>query len=111
MKRAWSTSRIPATAGFQARTDSLIPGWESSSRGIAGSYKTIARRPGSVAEAVAWSRDRQSRRRGTAGRTHRVLVRELRDTGAEQRAARSEEHTSELQSHSDLVCRLLLEKK
>src|SRR5260221_449172 len=28
---------------------------------------------------------------------------------AEQR--RSEEHTSELQSHSDLVCRLLLEKK
>src|SRR5438132_8186370 len=27
------------------------------------------------------------------------------------RLARSEEHTSELQSHSDLVCRLLLEKK
>src|SRR5260221_11581479 len=26
-------------------------------------------------------------------------------------AQRSEEHTSELQSHSDLVCRLLLEKK
>src|SRR5947207_3994400 len=25
--------------------------------------------------------------------------------------ARSEEHTSELQSHSDIVCRLLLEKK
>src|SRR5437588_7767378 len=30
--------------------------------------------------------------------------------GAEQ-VIRSEEHTSELQSHSDLVCRLLLEKK
>src|SRR5260221_1020501 len=28
-----------------------------------------------------------------------------------QLALRSEEHTSELQSHSDLVCRLLLEKK
>src|SRR5436190_15540415 len=27
------------------------------------------------------------------------------------RRPRSEEHTSELQSHSDLVCRLLLEKK
>src|SRR5438034_7453597 len=27
------------------------------------------------------------------------------------RQQRSEEHTSELQSHSDLVCRLLLEKK
>src|SRR5437588_1190108 len=31
--------------------------------------------------------------------------------GARTRRARSEEHTSELQSHSDLVCRLLLEKK
>src|SRR5438034_4823062 len=31
----------------------------------------------------------------------------LKDPGS----ARSEEHTSELQSHSDLVCRLLLEKK
>src|SRR5438034_5514361 len=29
----------------------------------------------------------------------------------EMRDLRSEEHTSELQSHSDLVCRLLLEKK
>src|SRR5438034_8167006 len=28
-----------------------------------------------------------------------------------EKHARSEEHTSELQSHSDLVCRLLLEKK
>ena len=32
-------------------------------------------------------------------------VEEARELG------RSEEHTSELQSHSDLVCRLLLEKK
>src|SRR2546428_10087064 len=30
---------------------------------------------------------------------------------AEQDELRSEEHTSELQSRSDLVCRLLLEKK
>src|SRR5437588_2289422 len=28
-----------------------------------------------------------------------------------EQSRRSEEHTSELQSHSDLVCRLLLEKK
>src|SRR6266540_6867921 len=28
-----------------------------------------------------------------------------------RRGSRSEEHTSELQSHHDLVCRLLLEKK
>src|SRR5260221_12498148 len=31
------------------------------------------------------------------------------DASARRRPARSEEHTSELQSHSDLVCRLLLE--
>src|SRR5438270_2918625 len=31
--------------------------------------------------------------------------------GAAHRARRSEEHTSELQSQSNLVCRLLLEKK
>src|SRR5438034_5787977 len=35
---------------------------------------------------------------------------EYGDPPAEQ-PERSEEHTSELQSHSDLVCRLLLEKK
>src|SRR5947207_10271813 len=36
----------------------------------------------------------------------------IADTGnANAAPERSEEHTSELQSHSDLVCRLLLEKK
>src|SRR5438477_2790612 len=34
-----------------------------------------------------------------------------RRRGSALRAARSEEHTSELQSHVNLVCRLLLEKK
>src|SRR2546430_9941202 len=33
------------------------------------------------------------------------------DTGAYATTGRSEEHTSELQSQSNLVCRLLLEKK
>src|SRR3954449_13382882 len=32
-------------------------------------------------------------------------------SSGDQTCARSEEHTSELQSHSPLVCRLLLEKK
>src|SRR5256885_7085032 len=41
------------------------------------------------------------------------LLRELADAlaYAHARAARSEEHTSELQSPCNLVCRLLLEKK
>src|SRR5260221_8938407 len=34
-----------------------------------------------------------------------------REAVAPSACSRSEEHTSELQSHSDLVCRLLLEKK
>src|SRR5260221_10538218 len=32
-------------------------------------------------------------------------------TPPDRPSSRSEEHTSELQSHSDIVCRLLLEKK
>src|SRR5438034_4854836 len=35
----------------------------------------------------------------------------VREAPHRSRHDRSEEHTSELQSHSDLVCRLLLEKK
>src|SRR5438034_1784836 len=35
----------------------------------------------------------------------------VRDPGEHAQRLRSEEHTSELQSHSELVCRLLLEKK
>src|SRR5260221_8775301 len=42
-------------------------------------------------------------------RVHRPLQRHHRGRGREGR--RSEEHTSELQSHSDIVCRLLLEKR
>src|SRR5947207_4848595 len=37
--------------------------------------------------------------------------RHVRRAPSPARPLRSEEHTSELQSHSDLVCRLLLEKK
>src|SRR5260221_10766038 len=42
--------------------------------------------------------------------TRRPLRSRAVEVGAES-VRRSEEHTSELQSHSDLVCRLLLEKK
>src|SRR5208283_6022896 len=40
-------------------------------------------------------------RRGFSGAVH----------ADDEQHARSEEHTSELQSHHDIVCRLLLEKK
>src|SRR5438132_5554371 len=54
--------------------------------------------PDEVGDARTRDGDRQGDANGTRAR-HPV------------KRARSEEHTSELQSHSDLVCRLLLEKK
>src|SRR5260370_30439121 len=50
------------------------------------------------------------RRDGEAGDPTRTLVARAREDQC-ARATRSEEHTSELQSHLNLVCRLLLEKK
>src|SRR5260221_9021549 len=40
-----------------------------------------------------------------------IAIEAARSRGEALDHVRSEEHTSELQSHSDLVCRLLLEKK
>src|SRR5438034_7817544 len=53
--------------------------------------------------------------RGTAA-SHCILLSDSGEAAPRLQAFtettdRSEEHTSELQSHSDLVCRLLLEKK
>src|SRR5690349_10649624 len=47
---------------------------------------------------------RQSRHGGRSANKHSPVA-------ADRPGARSEEHTSELQSRRDLVCRLLLEKK
>src|SRR2546430_13594381 len=46
-----------------------------------------------------------------AGEARGEIAHALGQTGIAQPANRSEEHTSELQSQSNLVCRLLLEKK
>src|SRR5438034_8196421 len=59
---------------------------------VVGSYSCV---PGSNAEKSPF-------RKASFGRLSILLLPVLK---------RSEEHTSELQSHSDLVCRLLLEKK
>src|SRR5438034_4042443 len=64
---------------------------------------------------VPWHLDRHDP--NAAPLRHRIRwARGLRRRAATARSTgalrhRSEEHTSELQSHSDLVCRLLLEKK
>src|SRR2546421_9460471 len=72
----------------------------------------------SLHDALPIFRDHRARLRG--GRVVRLRVLQRPSGGGRLRAAlgrrgggdvRSEEHTSELQSRSDLVCRLLLEKK
>src|SRR2546430_9884125 len=55
------------------------------------------------------NRPRRRRVRGPPDR--RVRGRDQCDSRGEGDRVRSEEHTSELQSQSNLVCRLLLEKK
>src|SRR5688572_31700327 len=81
-------------------------------------YTTLFR---SVAfRAVVAGLARRERRRAQHGRAGRVQVRRSRQGHQCDRkklavnpseCGRSEEHTSELQSQSNLVCRLLLEKK
>src|SRR5688572_32782303 len=54
-----------------------------------------------------------SRQIATNGMPRQMLaaIRDARALAGTPRKSRSEEHTSELQSQSNLVCRLLLEKK
>src|SRR2546428_2246566 len=57
------------------------------------------------------SANKSFRSRSTSGRWRGSPMRFTRSSGSREPHRRSEEHTSELQSRSDLVCRLLLEKK
>src|SRR5438034_8114035 len=60
---------------------------------------------------ITWSVEANVRAKSEApslGRNATICTPSPRHGSADRR---SEEHTSELQSHSDLVCRLLLEKK
>src|SRR5690349_23717472 len=71
-------------------------------------YTTLFRSPGTGTPASA------ARTPGTRGGAHPTPARRRPRRPAPRAAraaARSEEHTSELQSRRDLVCRLLLEKK
>src|SRR2546427_1798394 len=76
-------------------------------------YTTLFR--SAPADRAAHDLQRQLRRQPAVQRQHSDLLRrpvpgeEL--LAGDQDRCRSEEHTSELQSQSNLVCRLLLEKK
>src|SRR5438034_4668615 len=74
-------------------------------------YTTLFRSAGQLGQARA---DAPDRRREAAHHAREAPVGVIQAGLRAARAGaqgRSEEHTSELQSHSDLVCRLLLEKK
>src|SRR5438034_5256618 len=66
-------------------------------------YTTLFRSPPVAPRCIA--------RRITRDDRHRQRINRWKRRCGPPMARRSEEHTSELQSHSDLVCRLLLEKK
>src|SRR5438034_3992922 len=64
---------------------------------------------GLQASPVGCRQGRQHQHKTVRGRRLELVAESHLHPG--QTPIRSEEHTSELQSHSDLVCRLLLEKK
>src|SRR5690242_21500624 len=66
-------------------------------------YTTLFRSQSQVRHTLGRTKDAQFPATGCACRG--------RDSRGRRRPGRSEEHTSELQSHVNLVCRLLLEKK
>src|SRR2546430_9750491 len=78
-------------------------------------YTTLFRSPHEVGHGEAEHAHRQPLARGDLERQRVVQepgVQRQRGGEVDQAAhARSEEHTSELQSQSNIVCRLLLEKK
>src|SRR5687767_15581678 len=69
-------------------------------------YTTLFRSRHGAAPVESGGKTRADLRTGHEGRGH-----DREDARGAQRIARSEEHTSELQSLAYLVCRLLLEKK
>src|SRR5438874_6167754 len=75
-------------------------------------YTTLFRSPARGGD-TALRRRRQRGPRPSAAEAHRLAVRPQRHDARPRPLSRerSEEHTSELQSRRDLVCRLLLEKK
>src|SRR5437667_3233371 len=95
---------IASTAA--GKVGSLIP-----SAGSPKKMKNIRRRSGTArASSTAQPIAVPTRRQGTKRSTPRTSPSAV-PTAITASDSRSEEHTSELQSHHDLVCRLLLEKK
>src|SRR5436190_5116574 len=92
-RRPPTSTLFPYTTLFRS-TSVIVAGARTPIGKFGGGFKDLA----AVDLGAVAIREAVSRSGITASATDRSLI-------------RSEEHTSELQSHSDLVCRLLLEKK
>src|SRR5256886_7978412 len=66
---------------------------------------------GAALSGLVYIGDRVGLFKALAGAGPLSVAETARKAGLQERYVRSEEHTSELQSQSNLVCRLLLEKK
>src|SRR5688572_31776319 len=74
-------------------------------------YTTLFRSPPRMHNRAIFSRCLPSRCVGSLATRRMSGSGMFRENSVSEHSARSEEHTSELQSQSNLVCRLLLEKK
>src|SRR5437773_6533040 len=102
------------TLGFPAAGGHQQPTVFSRLTELAGSWDQLAVGSGSPTHHYAWV-SAYADIASTSSDLHLVVVgppqRPVAIAPLIMRRGRSEEHTSELQSHHDLVCRLLLEKK
>src|SRR5699024_12640741 len=92
------------TAPYTLSLHDALPIWCACSRGTSSSPGTPSLPAPAAAQTSPAARGRPCSPPSSA-------FRRCRETTPSSPATRSEEHTSELQSRFDLVCRLLLEKK
>src|SRR5699024_12270759 len=98
---ALSASAFPSTQHFESEVVAMVGSVVAPHSPAYGVFTTGGTE--SIMVAMKGYRD--------AGRGRRLVMPVTAHPGFWKAAARSEEHTSELQSRFDLVCRLLLEKK
>src|SRR5690606_21945384 len=113
----WTVSRVVGSSAACAGAAGRIQAWQDRARAAGAARARRAARGGRDGTDIGGSRHEGGRPRGRT-RTERfggfrpgVAVRGCRARAAARNGGRSEEHTSELQSRENLVCRLLLEKK
>src|SRR3954468_19086438 len=103
---------LPAPLG--PRKPVTVPGFttkSSPSTAVFSPYFLVSCRASIIRVLSVWLRRPALRRRTGNARCRNTPNRWYRKADLRRPRGRSEEHTSELQSRRDLVCRLLLEKK